>query len=186
MIVIKDYKIDKISMSDAASINRLMVSNAGRFQRFFPKTLEQNLTLELAQLFVAEKVKEFAANEEFLYTIKESKTNRVVGLVYIKELDWDKKQGEFAYCLDVACESKGLMSSAVKELSAHAFNKLGLEVLQIIVHKSNIGSVKVAEKCNFVWQQLLLKAYTPPNEAPLDMELYELTRPVRFLKPDRS
>ena len=72
------------------------------------------------------------------------------------------------------------MSSVVKALSIHAFSKLELEVLQIIVHKSNIGSIKVAEKCNFVWRKTLLKSYTPPNEAPLDMELYELIRPVRF------
>ncbi len=106
--------------------------------------------------------------------IKENRTAIVVGLVYIKELDWDKKQGEFAYCLAGEYESKGLMSIAVKELSAHAFDNLRLEILQIIVHKSNIGSIRVAEKCNFIWQKTLLKGYTPPNEAPLDMELYEL------------
>jgi len=174
MIDLGHYCVYKISKKDAESIHRLMVSNAERFKRFFPKTLEQNLTVDLAQLFAAIKVKEFIANEEFLYTIKERKTNQVVGLVYIKELDWLKKQGEFAYCLDVQHEGKGLMSSVVKALSVYAFNKLGLDVLQIIVHKSNIGSIKVAEKCTFVWQKTLLKSYTPPNEPPLDMELYEL------------
>ena len=49
------------------------------------------------------------------------------------------------------------------------FNKF-----QIIAHKTNIGSCKVAEKCGFEWKKTLLNEYTPPNESPLDMELYEL------------
>jgi len=176
MIVVKNFIIDKIFIEDAEGIHRLMVSNAERFKRFFPKTLEENLTRELAALFAATKVEEFTTKKEFLYTIKESKTNQVVGLVYIKELDWEKKQGEFAYCIDSNYEGKGLTSEIVKELSRYAFANLGLKTLQIIVHKSNIGSVKVAEKCGYIWQKVLLKAYTPPNEVPLDMELYELYR----------
>jgi len=177
MIVFDDFKVEKISEIDASSLCDLMVSNAERFKRFFPKTLEQNITLALAQTFTAKKVQEFTAKEEFLYTIKKSKTNQVIGLVYIKELVWIKKQGEFAYCIDYNYEGKGLTSKIVKELSRYAFTNLGLETLQIIVHKTNIGSVKVAKKCGYIWQKVLLNEHTPPNESPLDMELYELTKP---------
>ncbi|HHC81167.1 MAG TPA: N-acetyltransferase [Flavobacteriia bacterium] len=176
MIIFDNYKIEKITKSDVLDIYQLMVSNTERFQRFFPKTLEANLTLVSAQVFATQKVKAFDASEEFLFTIK--KEDKVVGLVYIKELDWKKKQGEFAYCLDKNCESKGVMTEAVKRLSTYAFDTLGLEVLQIIVHISNLGSAKVAKKCNFTWQKTLLKVHTPPNEDPLDMELYELTKPL--------
>jgi len=174
VIDLGNYNINKISEDDASSLCDLMVSNAERFKRFFPKTLEQNLTLALAETFTTNKAQEFAAKEEFLYTIKKSKTKKVIGLVYIKELDWEKKQGEFAYCIDSNYEGKGLTSKIVKELSRYAFTNLGLVTLQIIVHKTNIGSVKVAEKCGYIWQKVLLNAHTPPNESPLDMELYEL------------
>ena len=120
------------------------------------------------------KNKQFDSKEEFLFTLKEKESRFLAGLVYIKELDWSKKKGEFAYCIGYEFEGKGLTSKAIKILSNHAFNSLGIETLQIIVHKSNISSVRVAEKCNFVWQKTLLKEFTPPNELPLDMELYEL------------
>lgn len=55
-----------------------------------------------------------------------------------------------------------------------SFDILGLETFQIILHKVNIASVKVAEKCKFTWQRTLINQYTPPNESPLDMGLYEL------------
>ncbi len=174
MIIFDNYKIEKIKENDASDIHHLMVSNAKRFQRFFPKTLEANLTLVSANVFARQKVKQFDNSEEFLFTIK--KDEDVVGLVYIKELDWKKKQGEFAYCLDKKCESNGVMTGAVKRLSVYAFDRLGLETLQIIAHISNIGSIKVAKKCNFKWQRTLLKEHIPPKEDPLDMELYELTK----------
>ena len=79
-----------------------------------------------------------------------------------------------AYCIGYNFEGYGLISKSIKALSKHAFEELGLENLQIIVHKSNVSSVKVAEKNNFRWIKTLEKAYAPPNEVDLDMELYEL------------
>ena len=59
-------------------------------------------------------------------------------------------------------------------MTKFAFVELGLETLQIISHKTNLGSIKVAENNGFVWQRTLLNEFTPSNESPLDMELYEL------------
>lgn len=179
------YEIAVISLGDAWNLCDLMVANENRFRRYFPKTLEQNLTPTLSKAFTEKKVAEFKKREEFLFTIKKKKSNAIVGLVYIKKLDWQKNQGEFAYCIGYQYQNQGIISSAVKALSAYAFNELGLEILQIIVHKDNIASVKVAENSGFSWQKTLLKEYTSPNEDLLDMELYELARPVRFPKPDR-
>ena len=55
-----------------------------------------------------------------------------------------------------------------------AFENLGLKTLQIIEYKTNLGSVKVALKNDFVWQKTLQNEFTPTIGTPLDMELYEL------------
>lgn len=168
------FEINPVHHGDAWKICDLMVTNADRFKRYFPKTLEQNLSPTLSQLFVEKKVKQFENKEEFLFTLKHSETRKLAGLIYIKELDWDKKQGEFAYCIDYTFKGQGLMSKAIEQLSKHAFEGLGLEILQIIVNKDNLGSVEVATTNGFEWQQTNLKGFTPPGEQPLDMELYEL------------
>lgn len=59
-------------------------------------------------------------------------------------------------------------------MAKFAFDELGLKTLQIISHKTNLRSIKVAENNGFVWQRTLLNEFTPTNESPLDMELYEL------------
>lgn len=180
IVTFDNYNISAIRKQDASGIHELMFKNKKRFKRYFPKTLEENITIEKAKNFSINKEKAFEKEEEFLFVLKN--VNKIIGLIYIKELDWIKKQGEFAYCIDSGYKGKGFISNAVSELLHYAFENLGLEIFQIIVHKDNLASVKVAETCNFIWQRTLSKNFTPPNESPLDMELYELISPTRFHK----
>ena len=168
------FDINPIHTGDAWKLCDFTIANDDRFKRFFPKTLKENLTPTLSQFFVEKKVKQFKNKEEFLFTIKQSSTRELAGLVYIKELDWTKKQGEFAYCIGYTFKGGKIITNAVKKLSEHAFKHLGLKTLQIIVHKDNIPSVKVAENNNFKWIKTLENEFTPEGENPLDMELYEL------------
>lgn len=172
------YYIIPIHPKDGWNVCNFAVANEDRLKRYFPKTLEQNLTPDLSNIFVKKKVKQFKAKEEFLFTIRENESKKLVGLVYIKEIDWNKKQGEFAYCIDYNVEGKEVTTQTVKLLSEYAFEALGLETLQIIVHKSNIASVKIAENNNFTWIKTLKNEFTPPGENPLDMELYELYKEI--------
>lgn len=172
------YHITPIHPKDGWSVCNFAVANEDRLKLFFPGTLKQNLTPDLSNIFAAKKANEYEAKEEFLFTLKENKSNKLVGLVYIKELNWDTKQGEFAYCIDYNIEGKGLITEAVKQLSDYAFKTLSLETLQIIVHKSNIGSIKVAKNNNFTWVKTLKNEFTPPGEQPLNMELYELYKEI--------
>jgi ribosomal-protein-alanine N-acetyltransferase len=178
MLNLDNYIISPITATDGWRVCNFIVANEDRLKRYFPKTLEQNLTPDLSNIFVEKKEKQFQAKEEFLFTIKTKEPYKLMGLVYIKAIDWTKKQGEFAYAIDYNIESKGVMTEAVKQLSDYAFDHLNLETLQIIVHKSNIGSIKVAENCNFTHIKTLKNEHTPPGENPLDMELYELYKAI--------
>ena len=168
------FEINPVHSGDAWKICDFCVANSDRLKRYFPETLEQNLNPALAQIFVDTKVKQFEKKSTFLFTLKHSESRELAGLIYIKELDWNKKQGEFAYCIDYRFENKGLISQSVKALSKYAYGNLDLVTLQIISHKTNIASVKVAENNGFKWIKTLKKEYTPPNEKPLNMELFEL------------
>jgi len=169
-----NYTIEPIHEKYAWRICDFVTINQARLKRYFPKTLEQNLTPDLSKYFVEKKLKQFGNREEFLFVLKEKENRTVIGLVYIKKIDWEAKEAELAYCIGYQYGGKGWMTQAIKTLSYHAFNKLGLETLHIIVHESNIPSIKVAEKCGFIWIKKLLQEHTPPNENPLDMELYVL------------
>lgn len=174
MIAIGDFHVSPIRLEDAWSICNFAVANEDRLQRFFPKTLEQNLTPTVSKRFAEIKEKQFSNKEEFLFIIKPNESREVAGLIYIKELDWDKKQGEFAYAIGYPFEGKGITSKAVAALSKYAFDQMGLKTLQIISHKSNIASIKVALNNGYKWVSTLDKSFTPTDGIPLNMELYEL------------
>lgn len=166
--------LELIQEKHAWRICNFMVSNEDRFKTYLPSTLAQNLTPELSQLFVAQKLKSIQKKEEFVFVLKNIEEKTVDGIFYIKEINWIKKQAELAYVIGYTIEGKGFATKVVAVLSNYAFNELQLDTIQIITHKTNNGSVKVAEKCNFTWIRTLEKSFTPPSSKPLDMELYEL------------
>ena len=170
------FEINPIHNADAWKICDFCIANAYRLKRYFPKTLEQNLNPTLSQLFVEEQLTKRENKASFLFTLKQSETRELVGLIYIKDLNWDKKQGEFAYCIGYTFEGQGLTSKAIRALSKYAFDDLQLETLQIITHKDNLPSVNLALNTNFKWKKTLANEFTPIGEAPLDMELYELDK----------
>jgi len=174
-MTIANFIIDAFKPNDANQLYQFIVDNNERLKYYFPKTLSANATLEKTQEYIVLKEKEIQEKTNFTFAIRESKTQNIIGLIIIKKIDWDKKQGEFAYCIGSDYESKGVTSFAVNEMTKFAFEKLKLKTLQIIAHKTNYGSVKVATNNGFVWQRTLANEFTPTNASPLDMELYELT-----------
>ena len=174
MITSDSFHINFLKQEEAKSLSEMMVSNQDIFKRYFPITLFKNKSLEDSLNFIEEKNKQNQEKTEFTFGIKEKLTSKIVGLIIIKEIDWETKQGEFAYCISSEFENRGWMSKAIALTSKYGFKVLGFEKFQIIAHKSNVGSCKVAENCSFKWIKTLLNEYTPPNENPLDMELYEL------------
>jgi len=174
LLTFDGFEINPIHKGDAWKLCDFMVTNTDRFKRYFPATLKENLNPTLSTFFVEQKTKQFSKKKEFLFTLKHSETQKLIGIIYIKELDWSLKQGEFAYCIDYNFKGRKLISKAIKALSYYALNTLELKTLQIIAHKDNLSSINVALNNGFVWQRTLEKEFTPIGKQALDMELYEL------------
>lgn len=169
-----DFSVTLLQKEDAKALHCLMMDNTDRFKTYFPKTLAANSTLKKSKEFVATISEDIKHNIQYLYTIKVKEA--LVGLIYLKELDWSKKEGEFAYCIDKHHAQKGFITKALRLLSNYAIETLQLETLKIIAHHSNSASVRIAEKCGFTLIKKLPNSFTPPNGVPLDMQLFELKR----------
>lgn len=171
----QNFIINPLKPIDANQLHQFVIDNKERLKRYFPVTLADNSTFEKTIEYIVVKNKQIEEKTNFTFAIRDKNNQQIIGLIIIKKTDWDKGQAEFAYCIDSQSEGKGLTSFAVKEMTKFAFDELGLKTLQIISHKTNSGSIKVAENNGFVWQRrTLLNEFTPTNETPLDMKLYEL------------
>ncbi|WP_338732174.1 GNAT family N-acetyltransferase [Mangrovimonas cancribranchiae] len=169
------FYLDNLKPEDAPSLNQLMIRNARHFQQYLPKTLSQNLSENASKSYIKNKSEAFKNKTEFTFAIKEKDTNNIAGLVILKNLDWNTKQGEFAYCLGSKYSGNGWMSKSVKATKDYAFNELGLEKLQVIIHHSNTDSINVAKRSGFTWIKTLKKEFVS-GKAVLDMELYEIQK----------
>lgn len=169
------FYIEYLKPEDALNLNKLLVSNTERFKHYLPKTLSENRTLDSSKSYIVKRIDLMASKSEYTFTIKDTLTKSIAGLIILKSIDWNKNKGEFAYCIGKSYEKNGWMSQAIRAVSKFAFQELKLETLQIISHKTNKASVKVAERNNFVWKKTLKHEFIPSGQPPLDMELYELT-----------
>jgi ribosomal-protein-alanine N-acetyltransferase len=176
MIITENIIIDKLNPKDANQLHQFMMGNTERFRKFFPLTLSSNETFEKSTEYIKIKESEIQQKVNFTFAIREIDSQKIIGLIIIKKIDWTTRIGELAYCIGSNFEGKGLITKVVKVISNFAYNELDLKTLQIIAHKTNLGSVKVAENNGFVWQKTLIDEFTPTNELPLNMELYELTK----------
>ncbi|CAM2865220.1 GNAT family N-acetyltransferase [Flavobacterium frigoris] len=175
MTLSENFTIDQLKSTDATELHLFLLDNTARLHRFFPLTLSSNETIEKSRAYIEEKNDEIERKVNFTFAIKELDTQKIAGLIIIKKIDWVDKVGELAYCIGSNFEGKGLVTKAVKAISGFAYGELHLKVLQIIAHETNVGSVKVAQNCGFIWKRTLLNEFTPTGESPLDMELYEHT-----------
>ncbi|MBC5837882.1 GNAT family N-acetyltransferase [Flavobacterium muglaense] len=175
MMLSENYIIDQLKSTDATRLHLFLLDNTARFSKFFPLTLSSNETIEKSVAYIEEKKDEIERKINFTFAIKELDSQKIAGLIIIKKIDWVDRIGELAYCIGNNFEGKGLVTKAVKAISGFAYNELDLKTLQIIAHKTNLGSLKVAQNCDFIWKRTLLNEFTPTGESPLDMELYEHT-----------
>jgi [ribosomal protein S5]-alanine N-acetyltransferase len=168
------FYIESLKHDDALNLNKLLLSNTERFKLYLPKTLSENRTFESTKTYIIKRNELMNSKLEYTFTIKDKSSKSIAGLIILKTINWDKKSGEFAYCIGKRFENKGWMTLAIQATSKYCFQELQLKKLQIISHKTNLASIKVAEKSNFVWQKTLKKEFTPLGQQPIDMELYEL------------
>ena len=124
--------------------------------------------------YILQKNKENRNRTQFTFSIKENNSKEIAGLIILKNIDTKLQQAEFAYCIEKKYRAKGLTSKAVQQVVNFAINELSIRTFEIIVHNTNIGSCKVAEKNGFVWKKTLLNEFTPIGKPAMDMELYVL------------
>ncbi|WP_417201236.1 GNAT family N-acetyltransferase [Bizionia sp.] len=169
----ESFSLEVLKPQDAQSLSRLMISNGKRFQQYLPKTLSENLSEADSKNYIQRKTKQIKNKTEFTFAIKDIDSDDVAGLIILKNIDYQLKQGEFSYCLGQKYSGRGWMTRSIKAAKNFAFNELKLKSLQIIIHKSNLASIQIAERNGFTWIKTLDNEYVS-GISVLDMELYEL------------
>ena len=75
--------------------------------------------------------------------------DRLLGSFSVMELDSEPGYGEIGYWVAAEARGRGVATRAVRLLTEWAQRELGLELIEILPHKDNTASRRVAEKAGY-------------------------------------
>lgn len=146
------YYLRQLKRSDAAAYYHLINDNLDRFTTFFPMTVEGCKTLESTRFMLNERLEKSAKKEFISFLIFERKTEKLIGSVFLKDIDWRIPKSEIGYFIDKDYERKGIISKAMAFVERYCFDELKLVKIFMRIVEENVASKKVAEKCNFDYE----------------------------------
>lgn len=144
------FSIALLEQKDTKALFELVQTNAKRLHQYFPITVRGVCTLTAAETYINKKIRAVAARENFTFKIIPNTSPQLIGILIIKKIDWQTKECEFAYFIDKAYEGKGITSAGISKLITYAKEELGLQKAIVRIGEDNQGSLRIAEKHNFI------------------------------------
>ena len=149
----------------------LIDSNRTRLEDFFAGTVSRTKTLEDTNNYcdiIEQKVKD---KSYFPYIIT-NKDNAFIGLVDIKNIDWNLPKAEIGYFIDSNYEGKGIISKALGSVVEYLVDTYKFKKLLCRVGSNNQGSIRVALKSNFELEGTIRCDYKTTKGEIVDLNYY--------------
>jgi RimJ/RimL family protein N-acetyltransferase len=102
-----------------------------------------------AEAFLARSAEEEAAGQSANLLAVDVRDGTLLGSASVMGLDREPGYGEIGYWVAAEARGRGVATRAVRLLSDWAVRELGLTRLEILAHKDNAPSRRVAEKAGF-------------------------------------
>jgi RimJ/RimL family protein N-acetyltransferase len=107
-------------------------------------------TREDAEQFVASAAAEAAAGDGIALAVCEAARDRLIATVGVMGIDRARGRGEIGYWTAAPARGRGIASRAVELVRDWAHAELGLSEIEILPHRDNRASQRVAERAGFV------------------------------------
>ena len=124
-------------------------------------------SLEDARAYLRNRAEEEAAGRSVNLLAVVAHDDRVLGSFSLMELDRKPGCGEIGYWVTAEARGRGIATRAVHLLAGWARDELGLTRIEILPHKDNPASRRVAEKAGFTDTGELVRAPRGGAEEPV-------------------
>jgi RimJ/RimL family protein N-acetyltransferase len=98
-----------------------------------------------------------------------------LGLALAVAIDREAAEAELGYTVTPAARGRGIATAAVAALTRWALDEERLQRLTLVIEVSNVASVRVAERCGYVLEDVQRNAYVKPGRHA-DTAVYALAR----------
>lgn len=154
-----DYKLERIQDISFEAFFNLIYTNKSYIEKGFAGTVKRCQTKEGAKTLFEEWIKEESESSCFSFFIKNIQTNTLVGLVNIKNIDYDINKCEIGYFISEQAAGKGIISKFTSVVVTYCFEELQMNKVFLRIAPENIGSQKVALNNGFKKEGVLREEY---------------------------
>lgn len=158
------------SLCDACEFLEMVTPNRKDLQESFPQTANLK-SLEETQAYFAERAHQAHSGHSFFYGVWNKQTNRQIGQLQIKNIDWKTRSADIGYFIESPSRMKGyateMVQKAVDELALRKFNRTFVRILE-----DNKASKRFAEKLGFKYEGLQRLSFLTGDNQLRAVEFY--------------
>jgi len=167
-----DFKIASFNTNHSEAFFNLIDSNRSRLEDFFAGTVSKTKTLTDTIQYCKEIKRRVNNKKYFPFIITHSETNAFIGLVDIKNTDWDVPKAEIGYFIDSEFAGQGITSKALTLVIEYAIEKYNFKKLLCRASSKNLGSIGVALKNGFELEGTIRSDYRTTKGEIVDLNYY--------------
>lgn len=168
----EDFKISLLSVNESVAFFNLIDSNRVRLEDFFAGTVSKTKTLEETINYC--KIIEQKINDRsyFPFMITDIKTNAFIGLVDVKNIDWNVPKAELGSFIDSAFEGQGITTRATAIVVDYLIETYNFKKLLCRANSKNLGSISVILKNGFQLEGTIRNDYRTTKGEIVDLNYY--------------
>ena len=107
------------------------------------------------------------------WAIELKETHQVIGMISANKA-YKYKCIEIGYSISSKYWRLGLITEAIQEVIKYLFTECDYDIIEAIIPKNNIGSIKVAEKCGLTLEATLKNRYKDKMDIVQDLLVYSI------------
>lgn len=130
------------------------------------------MTKEKVLAFIKHSIELAKERKSFHLAITEE--DEYLGTISLKNIDWERKEAEYAISTRSVAQGKGIATEATKEILRYAHVELGLNRVFLNVLSDNEKAISLYEKCGFRYEGMCKETVCINGEMKF-LRLYAIT-----------
>lgn len=166
------YQIELLQPQESEAFFGLIDRNRSHLEDFFAGTVSKTKTLQDALVYCEDIQQKIKNRSYFPYMVTDTTTNRFVGLVDVKHIDWNIPKAELGYFVDEEYSRKGIASKSVGLVIDILLESYGFKKLLCRIGSTNLASRQVAINNGFVLEGTIRNDYRTTKGKIVDLDYY--------------
>ncbi|AUP81720.1 N-acetyltransferase [Flavivirga eckloniae] len=167
-----NFKIAPLEINESEKFFNLIDTNRKRLEDFFAGTVSKTRTLHDTITYCHEIKQKEKDKSYFPFIIRDLQTDAFIGLIDIKNIDWNIPKAEIGYFIDAKYEGQGVISKALGLVIEYLSETYHFKKLLCRSNSRNIGSIAVAKKNGFTLEGTIKRDYKTTKGELVDLDYY--------------